>query len=126
MPIQITQKIAEKEKKGRTYQSNAKLDSLTNEKRAKIKDYVKSYVGKLRLHGTSASASKDPRKQRTENAINGEVDIASNEVSGPLEEMQEFEENGKDSLSQSEDAMSEDSDDDSDENDSTVKMEVDP
>ncbi|CCA66479.1 related to SET2-Histone methyltransferase [Serendipita indica DSM 11827] len=57
---EITEKIAELEKKGRTYQSNARLESLSEEKRAKIKHYVKSYVGKLGLQ--SSLHSKDPRK----------------------------------------------------------------
>ncbi|KAG8803734.1 histone methyltransferase set2 [Serendipita sp. 401] len=56
----ITQKIAELEKKGSTYQSNAKLETLSDEKRAKIKSYVKSYVGRLDL--PALPAIRDPRR----------------------------------------------------------------
>ncbi|KIM29208.1 hypothetical protein M408DRAFT_328900 [Serendipita vermifera MAFF 305830] len=121
---EITQKIAEKEKKGRTYQSNAKLDSLTDEKKAKIKEYVKSYVGKLRLNGSSGS--KDPRKQRSENPVNGDSVPSPNGISTQLDDTSRHSENGGDDLSQSEDEMSQDSDDESDENTDTVKMDVDP
>lgn len=66
---EITQKIAEMEKKGRTYQSNAKLETLSDEKRTKIKSYIKSYVGRLPAL-QAAHRSRDPRRQH---AINQET-----------------------------------------------------
>ncbi|KAG8835930.1 histone methyltransferase set2 [Serendipita sp. 399] len=60
--FRITQKIAELEKKGSTYQSNVKLEALSDEKKAKIKSYVKSYVGRLDLPAVKGSeaVSKAP------------------------------------------------------------------
>jgi hypothetical protein len=54
------------EKKGRTYQSNAKLEALSDEKRAKIKGYVKSYVRRLPAI-KAGNSSRDPRRHQTAN-----------------------------------------------------------
>jgi hypothetical protein len=57
------------EKKGRTYQSSAQLESLSEEKRAKIKAYVKKHAG--RLQSTSKAAIKDTTAPQAMNSNDG-------------------------------------------------------
>ncbi|KAJ3904103.1 histone-lysine N-methyltransferase [Lentinula edodes] len=73
---ELTQKVAEREKKSSAYQQN-KLDNLSDEKVAKIKKYAKEYIDKL-LH----RMDKEQGHRKPSSSASASVSAASTTPSG--------------------------------------------